>query len=342
MSEYEAVIYKGFKQLSPKDWDCFVDQSPQGSLFCKSWWLQAVCPIELEILVLYKKDRIVAGLPMVRKKKFGFKKICTPCLTHTLGVLLESPTSHKYTVKLSKEMKILKEFVKAIPTFDYFFMNFNYNFNNWLPFFWAGYSQTTYYSYVISDLWDTKKIWENFSSTVRKEIRKTEKDGLKVNESDDIEECLRLHKLAYGRQSLVSPHPESSVRKLDEACRQENARKIFIAQDSLKKNHAMYYVVYDSKSAHALLAGADPALRNSGAQYLVCWAAIQSLSSLSKQFDFSGGCITTNIESHIRKFGGTLTPHYMITKNNMSSPKKALIGLYRTARNTWNKIKSHS
>ena len=124
MSDYKAVIYRGFNQLNPKDWDCFVDQSPQGSLFCRSWWLQAVCPKNLEILVLYKGNRIIAGVPMVREQKFGYQKICMPRLTKTLGVLLEPSVNSKYTTKLSNEMTILKELVEAIPPVEFFFKKF--------------------------------------------------------------------------------------------------------------------------------------------------------------------------------------------------------------------------
>jgi len=340
MSEYEAIIYKGFSQLSPKDWDSFVEQSPQGSLFCKSWWLQAVCPKNLEVLVLYKGDRIVAGMPMVSIRKFGYEKISMPYLTKILGVLLEPPTSQKYTIILSNEMRILKELVKAIPPFDNFTINFHYSFNNWLPFFWAGYSQTTYYSYVIPDLGDTDKVWENFSGTTRTEIRKAEKTGIQVEESDNIEEFIRINTLTFSRQSLSPPYPDNLVRAMDNICRRQNACKILLGRDLQGRVHAMYYVVYDPCSAYLLMAGADPALRNSGAQYLICWAAIQSLSSLSKQFDFTGGSFLPNIESHFRNFGGILIPYYTISKNNTSVPKKILIGLYKTARKTWKTLKT--
>lgn len=331
------MIYQGFSQLSPEDWDCFVDQSPQGSLFCRSWWLQAVCPDGLEILVLYKGDRIVAGMPMVRERKFGYKKICMPGFTKTLGVLLEPSTSRKYTTRLSNEMMILKELVEAIPPFDYFTLNFHYSFTNWLPFLWAGYSQTTYYNYTISNLWDLDKVWQNFSSTARKEIRKAERAGIRVEESGNIQECIRLNTLTFGRQFRSLPYPKSLIHTLDDACRRQNARKIFLGYDSQNRIHAMYYVVYDSSNAYALLAGADPALRSSGAQYLVCWGAIKSMSSLSRQFDFTGGSILPNIELHLRNFGGILTPYYIITKDNMSVSKKILLGSYKAARKTWNR-----
>jgi hypothetical protein len=340
MSEYEAVIYQGFNQLNPKDWDSFVEQSPQRSLFSKSWWLQAMSSNRLEILVLYKGQRIVAGMPMVRLHKYGYKKICMPGFTKMLGVLFEPPTSQKYTITLSNEMRILKELVRSIPPFDNFTMNFHYSFNNWLPFLWAGYSQTTYYSYVIPDLTDLDKLWDNFSRTARTEIRKAEKAGIKVEESENIEECIHINTLTFGRQSLSSPYHDKFVRILDDVCRRQKARKFFLARDPQGRIHSMCYLVYDSMSAYALMAGADPALRNSSAQYLVWWTAIQSMSALTRQFDFTGGSFFPNIESHLRNFGGILTPYYTISKDNTSTAKKLLLSSYKAVRNTWNKLTS--
>jgi hypothetical protein len=66
-----------------------VDESPQGTIFCRSWWLDAVCPNGYEILVLRKGDRIAAGMPLVWCRRFGYEAISMPPLTQTLGLLLE-------------------------------------------------------------------------------------------------------------------------------------------------------------------------------------------------------------------------------------------------------------
>jgi hypothetical protein len=43
-------------------WDTFVDQSPQGDVFCYSWWLDAITKSNFKILALFDGDEIVAGL----------------------------------------------------------------------------------------------------------------------------------------------------------------------------------------------------------------------------------------------------------------------------------------
>ena len=46
-------------------YDDFVASSPQGSIFCTSWWLDAVAPGRWRTHVVEEKERIVAAWPTV-------------------------------------------------------------------------------------------------------------------------------------------------------------------------------------------------------------------------------------------------------------------------------------
>ena len=92
-SKYEVEILDPSSD-SLAEWDCFVDESPHGCIFCRSWWLEAVCPGEFEILTLRKDGRIVAGMPVVISHKWGYTTVHMPQLTQTLGALLV-PASRK-------------------------------------------------------------------------------------------------------------------------------------------------------------------------------------------------------------------------------------------------------
>ena len=112
-------------------WDRFVDFSPQGSIFCRSWWLRSVCPNNFTILSLRKAGRIVAGIPLPTFINKGLKYIKMPLFCQTLGILMEPPASQKYETRLSQEMELIDNIIKAMPKYDHFDMNFNYNFTNW-------------------------------------------------------------------------------------------------------------------------------------------------------------------------------------------------------------------
>ena len=121
-SDYVSTILKQDDSL--EDWDSFVDESPQGSIFCRSWWMKAVCRDGFYILVVRKSGRIVAGLPLPFSRNLGLTRVTMPELTQTMGVLLLPTTKKTYEGRLSEEMQIMDAIIEAIPRFNHFSLAF--------------------------------------------------------------------------------------------------------------------------------------------------------------------------------------------------------------------------
>lgn len=315
MSTYEVQTVRSVDGFDDCEWDRFVDESPQGNIFCHSWWLDAVCPKGFEILIVRKAGRIVAGMPMVHSRKLGYETINLPQLTKTLGALLEPPARHSYQKLLSREMTLLREVVKAIPNVDYFSMNFHHTFTNWLPFRWSGYSQTTAYTYVIQDLSDPDVIWKGLKGNIRTDIRKARRQ-VQVVQDMGFEKFCDLNDMAFFRQGRTCPYSRTFLRRLDTACEAHNARKMFFAVDAKGRVHAACYLVWTENTAYYLMAGADPDLRNSGAGSLLLWEAIEFSRTVAKTFDFEGSVIE-RIEQFFRSFGAVQTQYFTITKADL-------------------------
>jgi hypothetical protein len=311
-------------------WDDFVDKSPQGCIFCRSWWLKAVCPDEFEILTLRKSGRIIAGMPLPISRRFYNRIISMPMLTQTLGVLLEPPTSAKYEARLSKEMEMVTALIEAMPGFSYFSARFHYTFTNWLPFYWAGFNQTTRYTYVIEDLTNQKELHDNLSPQIRNKIRKAEAQGVSIVESDDIDILIEMNKKTFARQGLPFPFPRELIQRIDKECSLRDARRIFLAKDSSGSIHSALLVVFDKKSMYNLMQGGDPALRSSGANPLAMWRSIQFAREVTAKYDFEGSMIP-NVEPFFRSFGAVQLPYFSITKDNRSWPVRVGFDFFRLA-----------
>jgi hypothetical protein len=303
-----AVLTSNFKQ----QWDEFVDTSPQGSIFCKSWWLDIVSP-KYEIFVLNNSGRIIGGIPLTYKSIFGFEVIAMPKLTQTLGILIE-PINSKYVKKISKEKEIIAALVKSIPPVLHFSQNFHYNFTNWLPFHWERHKATVRYTYVFEDLSDLRKLFEGMRENIKTDIRKAEKLGLKISQDLTINDFLGIYKKTFERQSKQAPFTDEFLIKLDRELEKRSARKMFFAVDDRNRIHSAVYMIWDNKSAYYLMGGGDPELRNSGANSLALWNAIQFASQVTKRFDFEGSIIQ-NVESYFRSFGAEQKQYLRIWKN---------------------------
>src|SRR5437868_14849854 len=86
-------------------WNALVDASPQGSVFCRPWWLDAVG--STHILGCFRSGRLVAGIPLQERKRFGLTLCTMPKLTPIWGVVVE-PSGANDLKAMSREMDILR------------------------------------------------------------------------------------------------------------------------------------------------------------------------------------------------------------------------------------------
>lgn len=289
---------------------------PTIPIFSRDWWLDAVCdPENWDVAIIEKNNKIIASLPYyITREKNIFKYIKMPKLTQTMGLWVSYPEGQKYTKRLSYEKKTFTELIEQLPEFDRFNQNFHYSIQNWLPFYWEGFDQTTRYTYVIDDLTNVDEIYKGLKENIRREIKKAQKT-LKVYMNDDIEKFYDINRLTFERQQMSTPYSYNFMEKLDGICEQNQCRKIFFAEDENGEVHAVLYLIWDQESAYYLMGGGDPELRNSGASSLLMWEAIQFASSVTKKFDFEGSMVEP-IERFFRSFGAKQMPYFRISKTN--------------------------
>lgn len=295
-------------------YDQFVSRSPQGTLFCTTWWLNAVAPNFHRILTVEEGGEVQAAWPIVVRSF----PIIGSLLTHTpltpwLGVLYAPAGREKTCTRLAREQRLATELIAKLPPFGALSTHFHRNFGYWSPFFWHGFSETTRYTYVLEPLDDLDRIWEGMRENIRREIRKAQSSGVAVEIAEDLEDLWSAHKLTFARQGLPMPYGLGFVRRIDEACAARGARRIFIGRGRDGGVHAAAYVVWDERSAYYLLGGSDPAQRSSGAASLVLWEAIRFSSTVAPCFDFEGSMMEP-VDRFFRSFGAKPCPFSVISK----------------------------
>lgn len=300
----------------------FVDSSPQGCIFCKSWWLDAVAPGRYRVIFVHRGDEIAAAWPLVMQKELGLSVCTMPLLTQTLGIMFR-PSSAKYANQLGEQKKLVSELLSQLPRHHYFSQNFHYHFTNWLPLYWQGFQQTTRYTYVIENLSDIDAVWSGMRENIRREIRKARNSGLEVRDDLGLECLVRQNELTFRRQGKALPYPVDLLRRLDERCAYLGCRKMFFAVDPEGSVHAAAYLVWDEKSAYYLLGGGDPELRRSGAAALLMWEAIKFSAGVSRRFDFEGSMLEP-VERFFRAFGARQKLYFRISSYAHPTVKLAL------------------
>ena len=283
-------------------------------LFCRDWWLDAVCgPGGWDAAVVEEGGRVAAAMPWHGRRRLGLTPLVQPPLTQTLGPWVRE-TDAGPAGTLERQKRLMTGLIDRLPPFAHFEQGWHHGVTNWLPFYWRGFSQTTRYTYVLPDLRDESALWANLRENIRREIRKAEgRHGLMVRAAESLAELHDLNRKTFARQGRAVPYAPEIVESIDRACESRGCRRIWIAEDGEGRPHAGAYVVWDENSACYLIGGGDPELRTSGATSLCLWHAIRHAATVTRRFDFEGSMLEP-VERFFRAFGARQVPYHLVSK----------------------------
>jgi hypothetical protein len=284
-------------------------------IFSRDWWMDAVCGEEnWDVILVEKGGQVVAALPYYFRKKNKGIIIDQPPLTQKNGIWIRYPENQKLATKYSFERQIIRQVIDQLEELELisYNQNFDYSFQNWLPFYWNRFDQYSRYTYVLENLEDFEGKYSNLSHEAKKNIKKAEK-LVTIKNDLCIEEFYKLNEMTYKRQSMCMPYSLDLLIKIDKACIEHNCRRIFFAEDEKGRKHAALYIVWDENSAYYIMSGADPELRNSEATSLLMWEAIKFSSMVTKKVDFEGSMIES-VERFFSRFGAEQKQYFNISK----------------------------
>jgi hypothetical protein len=295
-------------------WDEFVRQSPQGTLFHSTLWLEAADE-PFQLLGCFRGRELQGGFAMalLGARVAGVPQ---PALTPYLGILFPKSNA-KYVTELStnKEISIaLATFLKK--NFDWIESSFAPEVRDLQPFIWHGFDVDLHYTYRLS-LNDLDSVFDNMDARRRNKLVSAEKQGVTIEAGVEFGEIVRLCTKSFERQSLLATHTGAATR-FEAALRRVGRCKGFLARGAEGTPLGAVWIVWDDKRAYYLLGGYDHSERSNKAVSLALWRAIQFTAKDLKllEFDFEGSVIPA-VEQFFRKFGATLTPFYTIRSGHL-------------------------
>jgi Acetyltransferase (GNAT) domain len=279
-------------------------------LFQQPWWLDAAAPGAWDEVRVERDGKILARLPFMTKRKFGFTAITHPPHSAYLGPWL-APDDGKNASQLGRQKELMLELIAQLPPYDVCRIQFAPEVTNWLPFFWAGFTVTPYVTYRLPNLRDEDALWANVDSLARTAIRKARKQ-IAVRTDLGIEALLELQERTYTRHGWVMRDRDFYYR-VDEACRARGCCQNFVAEDASGRRHAAYYIVWDDNCAYAIGGGMNQDLAKSQAGVLVRWESVRFARAVTKTFDFRGSR-SEMVERSFRRLGGQQVTFLALSK----------------------------
>ena len=286
-------------------------------LYLQPWWLDSVCSsdgLSWDVLLYKKGGHIWGSFVYISKYKMGYKILTIPKLTQITGLYIKYPKNQKYSKKIAWEKEIMQYFINKLPHFDFLNITLHHSITNWLPFKWAGFKQSTIYTYVIEDLQDLDKVYNNFDHHARNNIKKALKHGVEVIDSNDINTFYEINKITFENQDLPMPYSFSFIKNLYNSGKRNNSVKMkFAIKD--KKIYSVMLSFYDKKTLYTIAGSSDRNINTYGAEYLLYWEMMKFASQKGLSFDFEGSIIE-RIEKRNRYFGAIQKRYFDISKSN--------------------------
>lgn len=311
---------------SKEKYRALCDREESIPIFSRDWWLDTVCgPDHWEALLAERNGQIQAAMPLYIPTR-GI--VSMPSYTQTMGPWIKSaPADTKYTTELGRRQAICQQFAEELRRYPRFLQNFAYDITDWLPFYWAGYKQTTRYTYLLNHITDETEVWRNMNPNIRRNILKArDKLRLSIRRGIPVRQLLEIQEYTFKRQHLRNKSDTHVLERLVDICRKRGQGDIWGGYDQEGHLHAAAFVVWQPRSAYYIAGGGDPAYRASGAQSLVLWEAICHASSFTDRFDFEGSMLP-GVERFFRGFGAIQTPYFTISKGKLSLLDRARMKL---------------
>jgi lipid II:glycine glycyltransferase (peptidoglycan interpeptide bridge formation enzyme) len=284
-------------------------------LYSRSWWLDCVCGKKMWDVVLYTIDTvIVAALPYYKPCS---RIITMPPFTQTMGIWFNP--QFQFDKEQFQKQFISEKLIKKLPDYNFFLQGFDNSYTDWLPFYWNNFKQTTFYTYIYSDI--SNNI---LSGNVLRNINKAKnRCGITIKRGVSIENFLKIHNKTYKRQGIKSYNP-ALLEKIIKTARLRGQGDIWGAYDNKENIHAAVFIVWQKSCAYYIAGGSDPKLRKYGGHIYALWQSIQDVTKDSKSFDFSGSMVR-GIESIFRDFGAEQKPYFIIKSGSLNLLKKICI-----------------
>lgn len=280
-------------------------------VFAQDWYLDACGEGQWHAAVIEQGGGVVAALPYFLKHKAGFSCITMPPFVKMMGPYLADPSA-----SLTEQHQLLEQLIAQLPPVAAFKQCFHYSSSNWLPFYWAGYRQTTRYSYRLNLENGAEAALQAINRNMRRNLQKAQAQLTVVHELNP-EDFYRINAMSFERQGLQLPYSADQWRRHYAALQQQGCCCLFAAYDQQGRLHAAACLIWDAQSSWYHLSGDDPGLRQSGAGILLIAEAIRYTADRLRLpvFDFEGSMMR-NIEAIRRQFGAAQQPYFAVWKYN--------------------------
>jgi len=284
-------------------------------LFHQPWWLDIMTKDSWDVaLTSDKNNNIRAVMPYVVSRKYGMKVLIQPMQTPYLGILFFYPPDIvKRTSIYSFQNKYIASIIEKLPTgLEYQYIKFLPEFDNWLPFHFQNYEQSTRYTYILENIKNHKEVFNGFTNTIKRQINEA-RDKVKISHEDNLCLVFKMVKESFARQKVKFNQERDVLKALEKKAFENKQARVFVARDKNGNVNSGVFLVWDNHKAYLLGLGTNLKYGGNNSTKLLIWESIKYVSQYVDKYDFEGSMLQ-GVERLYRSFGGKRTEYYELKK----------------------------
>lgn len=268
-----------------------------------------------DVALAYDSGRLAGAMPYLYGRRMGMTYIVQPQMTQYTGPFYCYPDGAGERQRAEFEIEVSRQLIRHLEERRAAFtlVNFSPLVTNWLPFYWAGYRQTTRYTYRIDDISDPRRVFEAFDREKRqRKIRRYEQTTALRYDMEPAAFARFHHRYwsSKGKHDLLS---EQFIERVSHAAIQRGSGVIASLHDADGNLLAARFVAYDDNCAYSLLSALDMSLHRSGHSETLMWGLIKHLADKTRAYDFEGS-MDEGIGYFYRSFGARQVPYFEISR----------------------------
>jgi len=299
-------------------WDTFVKESPQGSIFSKSDYLQILADASdsrLCIIGCFLDGSLIGGCPLLEKSRrfYGTYAISSGPGTPFSGFIYRK--TDRTTVRMNENMynACIHALCDYVQRNNYTSISV-YNSPDLLdirPFLRYGWKERVSYTYYIN----LNNFSINyFSSSVKKSIKLAQQKNLLYQKSDDTHSYYDLLTDVFQQHGAQPPFNEEYYKKMLKILKSTNSGDLRIVTDQSGQLLASYLWVWDNKRAYAWSGGAvlSAEYRGGMANKYMFYCFLEELREMGFKEANIMHANTPRLTSFATGFNPVLVPYYIV------------------------------
>ena len=280
--------------------------------------MEAVCKgKKWDVALALDGDRPQGAMPYLYGRRCGMTYILEPQLTQYSGPVFFYPEALSQSQRLEFEKSVSQKLIDAVGILKpaYFLQNFSPSVTNWLPFYWAGYKQTTRYTYRIPDIRDPQTVFAAFDPEKRQRKIRRYENTTAVRFDMSPRQFAQFHNEYWSGKGRKDELNADFIADVCSAAIERGNGVIASLHNAEGQLLSARFVLFDGQCAYSLMSAQNNALHKSGHSEMLFWELIKYLSDKTVVFDFEGS-MDEGIEYFYRSFGAVQTPFFEISKCN--------------------------